>query len=79
MFVLTINSDYLDTRTVKRIALACIIQAAIDASGGDPGALSWFVSTGRAWLTTLDIRFDPDWIGKIKAGRLNRYPSLNAE
>ena len=62
----------LDDYTVTRIALACIIQAALDASRDDPGAMSWFVSTGRAWLTTLDIRFNPEWIGKIKAGELNR-------
>jgi hypothetical protein len=67
-----INPDCLTHRTVKRIALACIIQCALDASAGDPTALSWFESTGRAWLQNLDIRFNPEWLEKIAAGQVDR-------
>lgn len=68
------QSICLDDTIIKRLALACIIQAAIDAGSDDPAALSWFESTGREWLQALDIRFNPEWVDKIKAGKLDKQP-----
>ena len=54
-----------------RLALSVIIQAVYDASAGDPGALSWFSSTGLSWMQILDIRFNPRWVKQVESAVLD--------
>lgn len=56
---LMLNNNY-----YRRLAVAVLLQAVIDASQGDLEAQEWLFSEGADWLKLIDIEADTEQIRK---------------